>query len=270
MYKEKKKGVWGIILTIFILILIVIISNNDGENSFLENACSKIIMPIQNGFTFLKNKLSGNDAFFADVDKLKEENEKLANRNKELEQTLKEIESIKTENETLKEYLGLTEKYKNYKTIPGDVINKDISNYSRTITINIGAKDGVKKDMTVIAEEGLVGHVISVTDTTAKIQTIIDPASSVSTMLSTTKEAIVSKGTLENKQTLKAVYIPTEASVIQGDSIQTSGLGGVYPKGIHVGTIKKVVDTENLTDRYALVDVAVDFNKLNSVLVINQ
>ena len=124
--------------------------------------------------------------------------------------------------------------------------------------------------MTVIAEEGLVGHVISVTDTTAKIQTIIDPASSVSTMLSTTKEAIVSKGTLENKQTLKAVYIPTEASVIQGDSIQTSGLGGVYPKGIHVGTIKKVVDTENLTDRYALVDVAVDFNKLNSVLVINQ
>ncbi len=270
MYKEKKKGEWGIVITIFILILIVIFSNSDGENSFLENAGSKIIMPFQNGFTFLKNKLSGNDAFFADVDRLKEENEKLSNRNKELEKTLKEMESIKTENETLKEYLGLTEKYKNYKTIPGDVINKDISNYSRTITINIGAKDGVKKDMTVIAEEGLVGHVIAVTDTTAKVQTIIDPASSVSTMLSTTKEAIVSKGTLENKQTLKAVYIPTEASVIQGDGIQTSGLGGVYPKGIHVGTIKKVVDTENLTDRYALVEVAVDFNKLNSVLVINQ
>ena len=124
--------------------------------------------------------------------------------------------------------------------------------------------------MTVIAEEGLVGHVIAVTDSTAKIQTIIDPASSVSTMLSTTKESIVSKGTLENKTTLKAMYIPTEASVIQGDSIQTSGLGGLYPKGIHVGTIKKVVDTENLTDRYALVEVAVDFNKLNSVLVINQ
>lgn len=270
MYKEKKKGVLGIILTIFILIIIVIISNNDGENSFLENFGSKIIMPIQNGFTFLANKIGGNEAYFADIDKLKEENEKLANRNKELEKTLKEIESIKTENETLKEYLGLTEKYKNYKTIPGDVINKDISNYSRTITINIGAKDGVKKDMTVIAEEGLVGHVISVTDNTAKVQTIIDPASSVSTMLSTTKEAIVSKGTLENKQTLKAVYIPTEASVIQGDGIQTSGLGGVYPKGIHVGTIRKVIDTENLTDRYALVDVAVDFNKLNSVLVINQ
>ena len=124
--------------------------------------------------------------------------------------------------------------------------------------------------MTVIADEGLVGHVISVTESTAKVQTISDPGSSVSAMMSTTKDSIVCKGTLENKSMLKAMYIPTEASVIQGDTIQTSGLGGIYPKGIKIGTIKKVVDTENLTDRYALVETAVDFNKLNSVLVINQ
>ena len=66
------------------------------------------------------------------------------------------------------------------------------------------------------------------------------------------------------------MYIPTEASVIQGDTIQTSGLGGLYPKGLQIGTIKKVVDTENLTDRYAIVAISVDFNKLNSVLVIDQ
>lgn len=270
MYKNKKRSALGIVITIVILILIVIFSNNDGENSFIENIGNKIVMPIQNGFTYLKNKISGNSTFFSDIDTLKKENDELKNKNKEIEKSLKEIESIKTENETLKEYLGLTEKYSNYKTIPGDVINKDISNYSRTITLNIGSKDGVKKDMTVIAEEGLVGHVISVTDRTAKVQTIIDPASSVSSMLSTTKESIICKGTLEDKSTLKAIYIPTEASVIQGDTIQTSGLGGLYPKGLQIGTIKKVVDTENLTDRYAVVSVSVDFNKLNSVLVINQ
>ena len=88
--------------------------------------------------------------------------------------------------------------------------------------------------------------------------------------MSTNKDSIICRGTLESNNQIKAMYIPTEASVIQGDSIQTSGLGGLYPKGIHVGTVKKVVDTENLTDRYALVEVAVDFNKLNSVLVINQ
>ena len=253
MYRNKKSGALGIIITIIILILVVIFSNNDNNTSFVENFASKLVMPIQNGLTYLKS-----------------ENEKLKSKNKDLEQSLRELENIKTENETLKEYLGLTEKYSGYKTIPGDVINKDISNYSKTITLNIGSKDGVKVDMTVISEEGLVGHVISVTESTAKVQTISDPGSSVSAMMSTTKDSIVCKGTLENKSMLKAMYIPTEASVIQGDTIQTSGLGGIYPKGIKIGTIKKVVDTENLTDRYALVETAVDFNKLNSVLVINQ
>ncbi|MBP3801120.1 MAG: rod shape-determining protein MreC [Clostridia bacterium] len=270
MYKEKKHKIWGTVIAIVLLILIVIFSNNDGENSVLENIGSKLIMPFQNAFTYIRNQVSGNSTFFSDVNSLQEENERLKKENDELQKSLKEIENIKTENETLKDYLGLTKKYSNYKTIPGDVINKDISNYSRTITINVGSKDGVKKDMTVIAEAGLVGHVISVTDNTAKIQTIIDPASSVSSMLSTTKESIICKGTLENKTTLKAMYIPTEASVIQGDTIQTSGLGGLYPKGLQIGTINKVVDTENLTDRYALVSISVDFNKLNSVLVIDQ
>ena len=137
-------------------------------------------MPIQNGLTYLKNKISGNTTFFTDISNLKEENQKLKKQNSELEQSLRELENIKSENETLKEYLNLTEKYADYKTIPGYVINKDISNYSKTVIINIGKKDGVEENMTVIADEGLVGHVISVTDKTAKVQTIVDPASTVS------------------------------------------------------------------------------------------
>ena len=96
----------------------------------------------------------------------------------------------------------------------------------------------------------------------------IDTASSVSSSMSTTKDSIVCKGTLDEKSALKAMYIPTEANVIQGDSIETSGLGGIYPKGIHIGTIKKVTNTQNMTDRYAIVETAVDFDKLDTVLVI--
>ena len=267
MYKNKKAEIAGIVITIIILILIVVFSNADSETSFLENAASKLVMPIQNGLTYLKNGISGNSTFFTDINNLKQENEELKQKNSELEQSLRELENIKTENNTLKEYLNLTEKYGEYKTVPGYVINKDISNYSKTIVINIGKKDGIEENMTVIADQGLVGHVISVTDDTAKIQTIIDTASSVSCTMSN-KDTIVCKGTLENNTTLKAMYIPTEANVIQGDSIETSGLGGIYPKGIHVGTIQKVENTQNITDRYALVETAVDFNKLDTVLVI--
>ena len=268
MQRNKKAGMIGVIITIIILILIVVFSNGDSENTFFENAASNLVMPIQNGLTYLKNKISGNNTFFTDINNLKEENKQLKEKNSELEQALRELENVKTQNETLKEYVSLTEKYGEYKTIPGYVINKDISNYSKTIVINLGKKDGVENGMTVIGDQGLVGHVISVTDTTAKVQTIIDTASSVSCSMSTTKDSIVCKGTLDDKSSLKAMYIPTESNIIQGDSIETSGLGGIYPKGIHIGTVKKVTNTQNMTDRYAIVETAVDFDKLDTVLVI--
>ena len=268
MYKNKKVGIVGIIITIIILVIVVILSNGDSGNTFLENAASNLVMPIQNGLTYLKNKISGNNTFFTDINNLKEENQKLKEKNSELEQSLRELENIKTQNETLREYLNLTEKYGEYKTIPGYVINKDISNYSKTIILNIGAKDGVEEQMTVIGDQGLVGHVVSVTESTSKVQTIIDTASSVSCSMSTTQESIVCKGTLDDKSSLKAMYIPTDSNIIQGDSIETSGLGGIYPKGIHIGTVKKVTNTQNLTDRYALVETAVNFDTLSTVLVI--
>lgn len=268
MYKNKKSGILGIVITIVILILIVIFSNREANTSFFENVANKLVMPIQNGLTYLKNKVSGNSTFFTDINNLKKENQNLEEKNSQLEQELRELENIKTENETLKEYLGLTEKYGEYKTVPGYIIDKDISNYSKIIVINIGKNDGIEENMTVIADEGLVGHVVSVTDNTAKVRTIIDTSSSISCLMSTNKDSIVCKGTLESDTELKAMYIPTNANLVQGDSVDTSGLGGIYPKGIHVGTVKKIISTKNITDRYAIVETAVNFSKLNTVLVI--
>lgn len=269
MYKNKKNGIIGIIITIVILILIVIFTNNNiNKISIIENICNIFVMPIQNGFTYLKNKISGNDSFFTDMDNLKSENEELKKRNSELEQSLRELEIIKAENETLKEYVNLKEKYEEYDTIPADVINRDISNYSSTIIINIGSNDGIKEDMTVIADSGLVGHIISVTPTTAKVQTIIDTGTAVTSKISTTDDTIIVQGTLDDKSTLKATFIPTDAVVLQGDSIETSGIGGIYPKGIHIGSIKEVINTSNPINRYAIVETAVNFTKLTTVLVI--
>lgn len=269
MYKNKKKGIVGIVITIIILILLVTFTNNNfNKISFVENICNVFVMPIQNGFMYLKSKISGNDNFFADMDTLKNENEELKKKNSELEQSLRELEIIKAENETLKEYVNLKDKYKDYNTIPADVINRDISNYSSTIIINVGTDDGIKEEMTVIADNGLVGHVISVTANTAKVQTIVDTATAVTSKISTTDDTIVVQGTLNNKEILKANFIPTDAVVLQGDSVETSGIGGIYPKGIHIGTIKEVVNTSNPTDRYAIVETAVNFTKLNTVLVI--
>lgn len=269
MYGKKKYGVIGIIVTIIILILLFVLTDTQNSNlSYFENIANKLVMPIQNGLTTLKNRISGNSTFFTDINNLKEENEKLQQRNSELEESLRELEIIKAENETLKQYLELAEKYSDYQTIPANVINRDISNYSKTIVINVGSEDGIQENMTVIAAGGLVGHVISVTDTTSKVQTIIDTSSSTSCLLSTSRDSIVCKGVLNDETYVKAMYIATDATISQGDSVETSGIGGIYPKGIFIGTISSVENTTDLSNRYALVDVGVDFEKLETVLVI--
>ena len=86
MYRNKKSGIVGIVITIIILILIVIFSNGEKNASFIENVAANLIMPVQNGLTYLKNKLSGNSTFFTDINNLKEENKELTKKNNELEQ----------------------------------------------------------------------------------------------------------------------------------------------------------------------------------------
>ena len=269
MYKNAKTGMDGCIITLILLLILVNTSNIqvDKMNS-IENIFSAIINPIQNGITYLKNKIAGNDSFFTRVNELKAENEELLQKNSELEQSLRELEIIKAENATLKEYVDLKDKYQEYETVPAYVINKDIGNYTNTVIINAGKNDGIDVDMTVISEKGLVGQIVSVTDTTAKVQTLVDSGTAVSATIKTTGDNMLLRGTLNDNTTLIASYIPTSATLLAGDTIETSGLGGIYPKGILIGTIKEVVNTQNITDRYAKVETAVDFNKLNTVLVI--
>lgn len=265
---KKRNDAIGVIITIIILILLVFLSNLKIEKfSYVENAFSKIVMPIQSGFTFIKNKLNGNKSYFADLENLKKENAELREKNSNLEENLRQLEMIQSENKTLKEYMHLTEQYKDYTTVPAYIINKDTSNYSKIFVINAGKNSGIEKDMTVIAAEGLVGYVISVTDTTAKVQTIIDSSNVVSSTIENSGDNVICRGMLENRK-LKATYISTTTTLNQGEKLYTSGMGGIYPKGIYIGTIKEIIETKNITDRYFITETAVDFENLETVLVI--
>lgn len=271
MYKNKKVGIIGIIITVIILIVLVAFTNVKSKDvTGVENIFNKLVMPIQNGLTYLKNRISGNNTFFEDINNLKAENEKLADENSKLEEQLRELEIIKAENATLREYNNMSEKYSEYKTVPAYIISKDVSNLSNTLIINVGTNDGVKENMPVITTEGLVGYTVSTTSTTSKVQPIIDPSSSTSAVISTSRESVIVKGVLGSSNTLKLMYISTDADLIAEDVIETSGIGGIYPKGILIGKISQIIESKNITDRYAIVETAVDFSKLETVLVITE
>ena len=121
--------------------------------------------------------------------------------------------------------------------------------------------------MTVISAEGLVGHVISVTSDSAKVQTLIDSSNVVSATLENSKDTVMCRGVLEDNQ-LRATYISTDTVLTEEEKLYTSGMGGIYPKGIYIGEIYKINETKNITDRSFIVQSAVDFDNLETVLVI--
>ena len=97
--QKKHSGAIGIIITIVLLTVLVIITNIDTSNfSFLEGIAQKLVMPVQNGLTYLKNKIAGNNTFFEDINNLKTENESLKKQNEELNKSLSELGIIKAEN----------------------------------------------------------------------------------------------------------------------------------------------------------------------------
>lgn len=197
MNKNKKTGAIGIIITIIVLIILVILTNVKlGSIEGLQSVFGKIVMPIQNSLTYLKNRISGNASFFEDISNIKDENENLRKRNTELEEALRELEIIKAENATLRSYNNMSEKYSDYETVPAYIINKDISNLSDTMVINVGTNDGVKENMPVITTEGLVGYIISAESKTSKVQPIIDPSTNVSAAISTSRDGVIARGIL--------------------------------------------------------------------------
>lgn len=267
--KNGKTNVLGVVIATIILIIIIVVSNIGTEKiSFMRNGVSLFTIPIQNAFSFVKNKINNNEQEISDINKLKEENKALREENIKLKEAERELEVLKSENNTLKDYLNLKNKYADYSTIPAYVVERTYSNYDKIVVINVGLKDGIDINMPVISESGLVGHVISVTNNSAKVQTIVDTGSTVSATIPTTEQSILVKGSINNNESLKATSIPANATVLQGDAVVTSGLGGIYPKGILIGTIKEIVNTKNQTDRYANIETATNFNTIQTVLVI--
>ena len=231
MGENRHIGILGTIITVIILILLILLTNVDtSKMSYFKSLGDNISRPVQVVFTNLKNKISGNDNYFATMDELRKENEELKKENEELFENLREYEIVKAESELLKEKMNLTEKYAAYTTISADVINKDISNYGSNLILNVGTEDGVQEKMTVISDQGLVGYIVKVSKNTSTVKVITDPASTVSCNISTTDESVICKGTLDNNQNLRVTYIPIDVDLIVGDSVETSGVGQIYAK----------------------------------------
>lgn len=200
----------------------------------------------------------------------KTENEQLKIENQKLNQRLRDVSEYMQENDRLKELLGIRHQYNNYSTVGACVVGYDADNWFSYITIDKGTSSGVEKSDTVITAHGLLGQVTEVGSNWAKVSTLINAENSAGVRIVRNGEIGIAEGdiTLSKTNKCKLGYLVPNASVIAGDILETSGLGGIYPPGLMVGKISDVKRDRMGQLQYAVIEPFVDFDNLYEVIVI--
>lgn len=181
-----------------------------------------------------------------------------------------QLRELERENQQLRDLLNYTQNNRSFDyataSVIGRVIGADSSNLLYTIFIDVGAKEGVARDMPVVTERGLIGRVTQVTPGSAQVLLIIDPASSVNAVIQNTRVEGIVRGELGG--TLIMERIPQGEEVSPGDLVLTSGLGGNFPDKLVIGQVTEILQEDLELFQSARVRSTVDFGDFEKVLVL--
>lgn len=168
------------------------------------------------------------------------------------------------ENQRLRELLAFKDS-SGLSVVTSRVIGIGPTNLFETITIAKGTADGVAKGMAVVTSNGVVGRVLSASDGSSKVLLITDRNSYVDAVIQRSRGRGVAQGDLS---LLQLKYLDRSTDAVSGDILVTSGIGGIFPKGLVIGSISKVDKNAGGTFQYAEIKPAVDFSKLEEVFVV--
>jgi len=261
------------ILTLLCTGLIVLTFSTDFLSAPASAVGGFLITPLQNGVSKAGTWLNTRSEELVQIRSLISENEELKKQIDELTMENIRLQQDRYELTNLRELYELDAQYDEYDKVGARIIAKDSSNWFHSFVINKGSSDGLMIDMNVMAGSGLVGRIVDVGPSWAKVMSIIDDNSNTSGMILSTSDNLVVCGDLElyAEGVIRFEKLIDSADrVVEGDKIVTSNVSDKYLPGILIGYISKVnVDSNNLT-KSGLITPAVDFEHLEEVLVITQ
>lgn len=270
----RNKALLLVLFTIIMLILIGFSSSQNSKINRINNLVSVPLTPIQRFFSYVGQRIDSGLSFLRDMKLIRLENEELKIRINELEKENRELLDYKEKNEQLRKALNLKDRFDDYEIIGGNVIAKDPGNWFNIFKIDVGERDGVMNDLPVLSTgKSLVGRIMATDITSSKVITIIDEDSVLSGWISKAGGGPVRiRGDLALKEQglCRMDYIPVDVNVEVGDVIETSGLGGIYPKGIVIGKVKEVRTASSELDRYAVIEPSTDFKRIEEVFVLKK
>ncbi len=254
------------VISVIILISLLVFTAGGGLGS-VSSTLGGVFTPVGSFFSGVVNSVGD---FFggifgggtqAEVAKLEEKVALLDIQNQGL------LESEK-ENQRLKELLDYEETLTKNDTVFAKVISKEPGYMFDVFVINVGYNQGVRKDMAVVNADGLVGRISEVGGNWSQVIAVIDSRSAISVMVERTRDHGVINGTTQMDDVCTMSYLPVESNAAPGDTIITSGLDGVFPKGIAIGEVTEVSTKDNQLEKVATVKPYVDFYHVEEVLVV--
>jgi len=271
--KEKKNGK-KIIALVFVFISVfccVFFAARGKFSTTVTNGVAMSVMsPFQRAFSWVGSQLAFVKNSVAEISHLHEQNKQLREEVELLRAQNLTASEYASENQRLRNLLGYKQAAVQFDLVAASVIGRESASWSSVIIINRGTFDGVANNMAVVTELGLVGHVMEAGINSSKVQLLLDPRSSVGTLIQRPESRVagIVEGDIKNPNFPKMVNIPKDSDVQVNDMVVTSGFGGVYPKGIVVGKIIEIHNEEGGLLKYGLLDTSVDFQKLEDVAVI--
>ena len=262
---------WLLILSVVCILLMGLSLITDKVNGPLRFVANYTIVPMQNGINTVGTWMSDLTKNLDTLKELQAENDSLKAEINDLTMKINLLEQDKEELTRLRELYKLDQYYSDYKMIGARVTANDSGNWFRSFVIDKGKKDGIKVDMNVMAEGGLVGIVTEVGSNWARVRSIIDDASNVSALVLATSDTCIVNGDLTLMQDGKIRFeqLPSNNTEIKvGEPVVTSHISNKYLQGILIGYINEIHEDANNLTRSGYIVPAVDFQHLQEVLVI--
>ena len=268
----SRNGIWILLAAVIITVTMAALSAfGSGGATPLHNAVGVLSSPFRTGFSTVAGWVDDRIRFADDYDALKEENAELKKRVAKLEEENRQAQSDSAENERLRALLNLRPQERSLQFASAMVVDQTSSNWTRTLTLNQGSDAGISpKDCVIDAQGYLVGVVSDVGTNWSTVLAVIDTDFEIGASVFRTGEAAIAAGdfNLMGRSLLRLNYITSESTLINGDLILTSGLGGYYPEGLVIGTVEDVVTDDSGAMNYALLSPAADYSELSEVFVI--
>ena len=260
-----------LILTILCVSMMILSFTTDLINGPLETVAGYTIVPFQKGIGAAGSWLTGRSDDLKKINELTQENNELKQRIDELTIRINDLQRDKYELAELRSLFHLSEQYSDYNKVGARVIGKETGNWFSSFVIDKGSNDGIKPDMNVMSGSGLVGIVTSVGPNWANVRSVIDDSSNLSGMVMSTSDTLIVTGDLElmDEGYIRfSQLIDEDDMVVKGDQVVTSTISNKYLPGISVGFISEIEKDSNNLTKSGYITPAVDFKRLNTVLVV--